>query len=106
MNIAVMKWLLANRNVLQQVVEAARGWRKDMPYAEQWVIVDKIARILLPILDPATVTKLSVPESPVTVSAAMSVGAEVQALGVDWKLIVEVVIPIIISILQAISHTP
>ena len=31
MNIAVMKWLLANRNVLQQVVEVAKGWKKDMP---------------------------------------------------------------------------
>ena len=113
MNIAVMKWLLANRNVLQQVVEVAKGWKKDMPYLSQWKIVDEIARILLPLLDPATVKGLSLSvetEVPPTVVSAMSVGAEVQAMslsmGVDWRLIVDVIIPIVITILQSISRTP
>jgi len=112
-NIAVMKWLLAHRNVLQQVVESAKGWKKDMPYLEQWKIVDDIARILLPILDPATVKGLSVSleeGAAPTVVSAMAVGAEVQAMslsmGVDWRLIVDVIIPIVISILQSIARTP
>jgi len=112
MNIAVMKWLLANRNVLQQVVDAAKGWKKDMPYLSQWKIVDEIARILLPILDPATVKGLSISmadESSPTVVSAMSMGAEVQAMslsmGVDWQLFMDVIIPIVITILQSISRT-
>lgn len=106
MNVSVVKWLLANRKALQQMIDASKGWHKDMPYLEQWEVVDQIARILLPILDPQSVSRLMAAEPAPTVVSAMALGAEVQALGVDWKLVVEVIIPIIISILQAISNTP
>ncbi len=34
---------------------------------------------------------------------AFALGAEVSALGMDWKTIIEVLIPILIAILQAIG---
>ena len=36
------------------------------------------------------------------VAVAYQTGAEVSALGLDWKLLIEVIVPIIISILQGL----
>ena len=112
MNLKVLSWLLKHRDLLMAVVEAAKGWDKDAPYVEQWSVVDRIARLILPVIEKEAVTAkqiwgytdddlepLSLHDGDVRLLAA---GAEVQAMGIDWKLFVEVILPIVVSILEAI----
>lgn len=112
MNLKAISWLLKHRDLLMAVVEAAKGWDRDAPYVEQWSIVDRIARLILPVVEKEQLTykqlwgytdddfsPLSLHDGDVQLLQA---GAEVQALGIDWKLFVEVVLPIVISILEAI----
>ncbi|NBT75746.1 MAG: hypothetical protein EBT15_07230 [Betaproteobacteria bacterium] len=109
MNLKVLQWLLKNKNTLLQVVEVAKGFRKDAPYLEQWQIVDRIARLVIPLIEAdANVSKLlsfdldgyhALENHEVSLLAT---GAEVQALGIDYRLLLETVIPIIIAILEAL----
>lgn len=105
MNIAVMKWLLANRQVLVECVEIAKSWSDSLSYAAKWEIVDRIARKVVPLFTPATALALTSDEIELMddfPAVCMSVGSECQALGFDWKLLTEVIIPIVVSILQAL----
>lgn len=113
MNVSAMKWLLANRQALLDCVELAKGWKDTLPYPQKWDIVDKIARKLIPLIEPAKAKALWLDQEVRPTSEVdsypvmcMSIGAECQALGLDWKLIVEVILPIVISILQAIAKNP
>lgn len=113
MNIKALQWLLAHRDVLLQIVEVAKNFSRHKPYIDQWDVVDQIARLLIPVLAkeevrPATVLGTDDTENPwknfeeyeVMYFAA---GADVQAMGIDWKQLVEVILPIVIAILQAIA---
>jgi hypothetical protein len=111
-NLKVVKFLLANQAALLKVVEIAKSWRKDLPYVEQWALVDSIARIIIPILESQAVGPKALTvsrfrdadfEEQDYEALAFQAGAEVSALGVDWKLLVEVVLPIVISILKALA---
>jgi hypothetical protein len=111
-NLKVVKFLLANQAALLQVVAIAKGWRKDLPYVEQWALVDSIARVLIPILEAQAVAPKALTthrfhdadfEDTDYEALAFEAGAEVAALSVDWKLMVEVILPIVISILKALS---
>lgn len=109
MNLQILQWLLKNRDALLKVVEIAKRFDRSAPYLVQWALVNEIAQIVLPIFEAETVKpKLFSFEIEDMVGGgydaqAFGLGAEVSALGVDWKLIVEVLIPILISILQAIG---
>jgi hypothetical protein len=104
MNVKVLQWLLKNQATLLQIVEVAKGFRKGSPYAEQWVIVDKIARLVIPLLESESVNPKTLAYYDWDSQAsAFSTGAEYAQLGIDWKLITEVVLPILIAILQALA---
>ena len=118
MNIKVLQWLLRNQTVLVKIVEVAKGWRKDSPYFDQWEIVDTIARLLIPLIDAEKISPKALAASydyvydaegrPVVGSepypvAVLAAGAKMQALGIDWELVVNVILPLVISILQALA---
>jgi hypothetical protein len=117
MNYAVVKWLLAHRDQLTQVIAIAKNYRDTLPLLEQWAILDKIARIVLPVLQDETKNSLAPvaalmygdedEDSCVAAYASdvnlLSVGAECGALGFDWQVIIKVVLPLIISILQSLQ---
>lgn len=104
MNVKVLQWLLAHQSTLLQIVEVAKGWKKNAPYSEQWTLVNAIARLVIPLLEETNVSpKALVIYDWDSQASAFSVGAEVAQLGIDWKLITEVVLPILIAILQALS---
>lgn len=112
LNIKVVKFLLANQDALLKVVAIAKGWRKDMPYTEQWALVDSIARILIPILEAQAVAPRALTKHRFHDEAfddidyealAFGAGVEFAALGVDWKLLVDVILPIVLSILKALA---
>lgn len=101
MNIKVIQWLLAHRDVLLKVVEVAKEFSRHRPYMAQWDVIDKIARLLIPVLAAEGVQPASLlVEEPADVAM---LSADVQALGIDWKQLVDILLPVIIAILQAIG---
>lgn len=111
MNLKVLKWLLAHREALVQIVEIAKGYDRNLSRVKQWEIIDRIARIAIPILD----AELSSPRALVDEgfyllgnedwenrdAELVACGGDVVALGFDWKIIVETVLPLVIAILKA-----
>lgn len=101
-NLQIVKWLLAHREVLAQILEVVKVWRKDLPLEEHWNIVDRVARIVIPVLTkPDVQAMLDSPYEDAVESFAL--GAEAHALGVDWLTLIRVIIPILQVIIQAFS---
>ena len=112
LNVKVIKFLVAHQAALLALVEVAKKWRKDLPYAEQWALVDEVAKILIPVLESQAVSPKALmthrfddADFEVTdyEALAFSSGAQFAALGVDWKLLIDVILPIVISILKALA---
>ena len=98
--------------------ELTSGSRQELIKKAQWLYnnsglaggaVDKIARLVIPILEAEAVAprllevEWGVLESYGTHDVnILACGAEVQALGIDYKLLIETILPIIIAILEAI----
>lgn len=101
MNLKVLQWLLAHRDTLLLIVEAAKGWKKDLPHLQQWEIVDKIARLVIPMIDDEQVLARLLQDLDAEPMAALN--DEVTSLNIDWKTLADIIIPIIISILQALT---
>lgn len=118
MNVKVLQFLLRNQAVLLKIVDVAKGWRKDAPYAEQWAIVDSIARLVIPLLEKDAASpkalasafdyiydesgNLVIGSEPYP-QAVFAAGYQTAALSIDWKLLIDVVLPLVISILQALA---
>lgn len=113
-NVRVVKFLLSNQAALLQIVAIAKGWRKDLPYVEQWALVDSIARVLIPILEAQAVAPKALTVSRFHdanyedadyeyVALVFEAGVECAALSVDWRLLIDVILPLVISILKALS---
>ena len=105
MNIKVLQWLIAHREVLTKVLEAVKGYRKDLPYLEQWDIVDKVARIVIPVLtkeDIRAMSEFSFEEDEAV--TAFAIGAEYSALGLDWSFVISVLVPILRVILASLEN--
>jgi len=112
MNLKVLKWLLAHRDALVQIVEIAKGYDKKLPFIKQWEIVDRIARIVIPILEAESVSPKALSDDGFYILSTidddnrevelLAAGATVVALGIDWKIVVETVLPIILAILKAL----
>jgi hypothetical protein len=112
LNVKVIKFLLAHQAALLALVEIAKKWKKDLPYAEHWALVDQVAKILIPVLEAQAVSPKALMkhrfddaeyEDRDYEALAFSSGAEFAALGVDWKLFIDVILPIVISILKALA---
>ena len=104
MNLQILRWLLAHKDVLLKVVDIAKGWKKELPLLSQWDIVDQIARLVVPLLTEQDVVHLSSTDwdndDPVS---AFAFGAEVSTLGFDWSILIQVIIPVLQIIIQALQ---
>ncbi len=106
MNIKVISWLLKHRELLLAVLAAAKKFQRDGNYISQWDVVDEIARLVIPVFERegADVTSLLASDTWESDEvSAFALGAEVQSLGVDWQALVQIVLPILIAILRALS---
>ncbi len=103
MNLQILRWLLAHRDLLIKVLEAAKKYSRSLPLVEQWAIVDEIARIVIPVLEKESVDVEAMLWGQDDEVEAFSMGAEVQAMGVDWRTIIEILLPILIKILQSLA---
>jgi len=105
MNLQVIRWLIAHRDLLVKVLEAVKKFDRESSYLSQWSVLDEVARLVLPVLEKEDLTAYSLlngwwDDDEVH---AFSLGAEVQAMGLDWKQLIEVVLPILLAILKALS---
>jgi len=107
MNLKILQWLLAHRDVLTKVLEVAKDFRRDLPVLEQWIIVDKVARLVIPVLTEPEVKSFSAVNwdeyEDDTAVAAFALGVESGALGIDWAFIISVLLPILRLILSALE---
>lgn len=107
MNLKVLQWLIAHRDLLMKVVAVVKKYSKDATLLEKWVLVDEVARLIIPVVQDndevlGLLTRDYIDwEDDSEVSFAL--GADVAALGVDWRLIIELVLPVVISILEALA---
>jgi len=104
LNLKILRWLLAHRDLLVKVLEAAKKYSRTAPLLDQWAVVDEIARLVIPVLDKDGVDVEALLWSMDDEVEAFSMGAEVQALGVDWKTIIDILLPILIKILQSLAQ--
>lgn len=109
MNLRIIRWLIENREALTKCIEIVQRYESESNLLAKWQLVDEIAQVIIPLFDgedgDAYFDYLQAvdwyeDEGSYT---AMSCGAELHAMGVDWQTIVTALVPIIIAILQAIS---
>ena len=105
MNLKAIRWLLQHRDLLTKVVTAAQKFDPSGTYVSQWEVVDEIARLVIPEFEREGVvaTDLMSEYFADDEVQAFSLGAEVQALGIDWRQLIEVVLPILLAILKALA---
>lgn len=113
MNLKVLKWLLAHKDALLQIVEVAKAYNKALPYIDQWNIADRIARIVIPILEAEEFAPKALAyddiwdlaeecKEPPREVQFVAAGYEVSVLGIDWQLITEVIVPLVLAIIRAL----
>jgi hypothetical protein len=110
MNLQVLRWLIQHRSVLSQVLEACKGWSNDLTTSQRWEIIDRVARLVLPVLEKEqkSVAAMTIEfeyEEESDVAEAFKLGVEAQSLGIDWKTLVELILPIVVALLEAIART-
>ena len=105
MNLKILQWLIQHRELLLQVVSVGKRFSQDMTLLEKWVLVDEIARLVLPVVESndEVMELLSSDYWDDNTEVSFAMGADVAALGVDWRLVVEVLLPVVISILEALA---
>lgn len=105
MNLQIIRWLIAHRDVLVKVLEAVKKFDRDSDYLSQWSILDEVARLIIPVLEKEGITAYSLLNGWYDDDEvhAFSLGAEVQTMGIDWKQLIDVVLPLLIAILKALA---
>lgn len=108
MNLKVLQWLIAHRDLLTQVLEVVKGFKKDLPVLSQWEIVDKVARLVIPVLSKEDLRAMyawDMPEDEAV--SAFALGTEYSALGLDWSFVIGTLVPILRIIIAALeTFTP
>lgn len=111
MNLKVLKWLLAHRDAILQIVEIAKAYNKSLPLIEQWNIADKIARVVIPIFQAEAISPLELVTECYYAQSfeedrdmeILATGGSVAALGIDWKMLVETILPLVVAILKMLA---
>lgn len=105
MNLALIKWLIAHRDVLMECISIAKDYDHNASLMEKWEIVDRLAKVIIPAVEGEDIETLAYGE-PYLISddnySAMSCGADLAALGVDWQMLISTLVPILIAILKAL----
>jgi hypothetical protein len=105
MNLAVIKWLIANRDVLTECLSIVSSYDHDSSLLERWEVVNRLARVIIPALEGEDIETLAYGEPSILSDdsySAMSCGAELSAMGVDWHSLVSTLIPIVIAIIKSL----
>lgn len=103
MNLSLIRWLINHREVLTKCLAIAQKYDHSDSLLEKWGLVNELAQILIPLFDREGDDALELLWESSNEYGAFSAGAELQALGVDWKMVVNVLVPIILSIIRSLT---
>ena len=104
MNLKMLQWLLAHRELLTKVLEVVKAYSKDLPVVAKWELVDKVARLIIPVLSESDLRAMqAIDWDEDTEVGAFALGAEYSALGMDWNFVLTNLIPILRLILLALE---
>lgn len=104
MNLKVLQWLLAHRDLLTKVLEVVKAYNKDLPILAKWEVVDKVARLIMPVLSEADLRAMqAIDWDEDTEVGAFALGGEYATLGLDWGFVLTNLIPILRLILAALE---
>lgn len=98
MNLQVIQWLIAHRDVLLKIVAAVKKFQVDSSYLDKWSIIDEVARLLIPLIDDQVQAFSAEPDGDANVYAA-----SIMDLGIDWQTFIDVILPLIITIIQMLT---
>ncbi len=103
MNLQVIRWLVKNRQTLTNCMEIVKDFDPKSPLIDRWNVVDKVAREVIPLLSSEDLAEMGASWlDDYDEYTAMSCGSELMAMGFDWKLVIEALVPVIVAILQAL----
>lgn len=103
MNLQVIRWLVKHRQTLTNCMEIIKDFDPNSPLIERWDVIDKVAREVIPLLSSEDVSEMGASWiDDYDEYSAMSCGSELQAMGVDWRLVLNALVPVIVAILQAL----
>ncbi len=102
MNLSLIRWLINHREILTKCLAIAQKYDHSDSLLEKWALVNELAQILIPLFEKENATLELLWESG-NEYGALSAGAELQALGVDWKMVINVLVPIILSIIRSLT---
>lgn len=104
MNLKLMRWLLAHRELLAEVIELVKTYKADSTLIAKWALVDKLARLIIPVLSNEDIQLLQSDwHDDMDSVGAFAVGAEYAALGIDWELVIKILLPILEIIIKALQ---
>lgn len=104
MNLKLMRWLLAHRELLQQIIEIVKSYKADSTLIAKWTLVDKLARLIIPVVTAEDLRLLKADwDDDYDTVGAFAIGTEYAALGIDWELVVKILLPILEIIIKALS---
>ena len=104
MNLKILQWLLAHRDLLTKVLEVVKAYNKDLPVLAKWEIVDKVARLIMPVLSESDLRAMqAIDWDEDTEVGAFAMGAEYSAMGLDWNFVLTSLVPILRLILLALE---
>jgi len=106
MNLTLVRWLIAHRDVLMECISIVQDFDMESSLISRWDVVDRLARVIIPAIEGEDIESLAFGEptmfSDVDEYTSMACGADLAALGVDWRTLVSTLMPILIAILKAI----
>jgi len=105
-NLALIKWLISHRDVLMECISIVKDYDHEASLLDKWEIVDRLAKVIIPVVEGEDIETLAYGEPYLIADdnySAMSCGADLAALGVDWQMLITTLAPILIAILRALA---
>ena len=106
MNLALIKWLISHRDVLMECISIVKDYDHEASLLDKWEIVERLAKVIIPVVEGEDIETLAYGEPYLIADdnySAMSCGADLAALGVDWQMLITTLAPILIAILRALA---
>jgi len=105
-NLALIKWLISHRDVLMECISIVKDYDHEASLLDKWEIVERLAKVIIPVVEGEDIETLAYGEPYLIADdnySAMSCGADLAALGVDWQMLITTLAPILIAILRALA---
>jgi hypothetical protein len=89
-----------------ECISIVKDYDHEASLLDKWEIVDRLAKVIIPVVEGEDIETLAYGEPYLIADdnySAMSCGADLAALGVDWQMLITTLAPILIAILRALA---